>query len=169
VISARLSWMYRGNEGYDPNELGSLTQAKVATALIEAGKIVLLPWMQVARYDLIIDDDGVLSRVQCKTGQLSNGAIYFRPHSLRAAKKETGWVRVISDYRGAIDFFGVYCPDNQKVYLIPIKDVTTTGGCYLRLDPPKNNQRKRIRWAKDYEVKPRHRQPNLFDSLDLGP
>jgi hypothetical protein len=40
------------------------------------------------------------------------------------------------------------------VYLVPIGDVTTQAGCYLRVEPPRNNQRKRIRWASDYEVKP---------------
>jgi hypothetical protein len=90
--------------------------------------------------------------VQCKTGQIVNGAVVFRPHSLRAAKRETGWRRIQRDYQGQIQYFGVYCPDNEKVYLVPIEDVPLRRACSLRVDPPKNNQKKRIRWAKDYEL-----------------
>jgi hypothetical protein len=161
--------MYRTHEDYDPNEIGAITQAKVATALIGAGKLVLFLWMQVARYDLVIDEKGKFSRVQCKTGQLLRGAIYFRPQSLRAAKRETGWRRIAATYAGEVDYFGVYCPDNDKVYLVPITDVSVSVRCSLRIDPPKNNQQKRIRWASDYEVKPM-RIITAFDDWDeLGP
>ena len=72
-------------------------------------------------------------------------------------------------YEGVIDYYGVYCPDNGKVYLIPIAVVNTSSAFYLRIDPPKNNQQKRIRWAKDYEVKPRRITIELDDLDDLGP
>jgi hypothetical protein len=144
--------MYRGHEDYDPNRLGAISQVRVAAALIETGKLVWIPCMQETRTDLIIEDGDHLYRVQCKTGQLFRGAVFFRPHSLRAAKKETEWRRIARNYRGQIDYFGIYCPDNGKVYLVPIKDVQTTRACSLRIAPPKNNQRNGIRWAKDYEV-----------------
>jgi hypothetical protein len=38
------------------------------------------------------------------------------------------------------------------VYLLPIADVVTRAGAYLRVEPPQNGQRKRIRYAKDYEI-----------------
>lgn len=164
--SERMPWMYRTHEDYDPNVIGAITESRVCTALVEAGYIVLRPCVQVVRYDLVIEDEaGKLSRVQCKTGQLGEGAIIFRPWSLRAAKRETGWKRVHAGYAGEIDFYGVYCPDNGVVYLIPINDVTTTSACSLRIDPPKNNQQKRIRWARDYEVKPRR---IVMTENDLG-
>jgi hypothetical protein len=154
MLSGRMPWMYRAHEDYDPNEIGAITQAKVATALIEAGKLVLFPWMQVTRYDLVIEEKGTFFRVQCKTGQLFRGTVYFRPQSLRAAKRETGWHRMPGTYEGEIEYFGVYCPDNGAVYLVPITDVNVRCTCFLRIDPPKNNQQKRIRWARDYELKP---------------
>jgi hypothetical protein len=54
-------------------------------------------------------------------------------------------------YTNDIDYFGVYCPENDKVYLVPVED-TTQRLCSLRVTPAKNNQKKRVRWAKDYEV-----------------
>jgi len=160
--------MYRTHADYDPNEIAAITQAKVATALIEAGKVVLVPWMQVARYDLVFEEKGTFSRVQCKTGQIFRGAVYFRPQSLRAAKQETGWSRTPAGYQGEIDYFGIYCPDNGKVYLVPIAEANTRGTCFLRIDPPKNNQRKRIRWAGDYEVKPLQTKTELTEPNELG-
>lgn len=53
--------------------------------------------------------------------------------------------------------FGVYCPEVGKCYLVPVEDVTRTT-CSLRVDPPKNGQKKGIRWAANYEVRPQTRQ-----------
>jgi PD-(D/E)XK endonuclease len=54
-------------------------------------------------------------------------------------------------YRGDVEFFGVYSPDTNKVYLIPV-DVVPEGWATLRLKKPKNNQEKKIIWAADYEL-----------------
>jgi PD-(D/E)XK endonuclease len=163
MLSERLPWMYRSHEDYDPNVIGAISQAKIATALLEAGMYLLLPCMRELRYDMVIEDaEGRFLRVQCKTAQLHGGAIWFRPQSLRAAKRGTNWRRIAAGYEGEIDCFGVYCPDNGKVYLVPIADVIGHSGCFLRIDPPKNNQQKGIRWAKDYEVKPLSITRNLM-------
>jgi len=152
----RQPWTYRDHEDYDPNAIGEITQAHILCALVEEGWYVLVPWSSVKRYDLVIEDDaGRFHRVQCKTGHIKNGSVHFPTQSLRAAKKETEWRRVAVDYVGQIEYFGVYCPDNGAVYLVPIADVPNHRLCSLRLEPPKNNQQKRIRWAREYEIKPR--------------
>ena len=56
------------------------------------------------------------------------------------------------DYIGQIDEFAIYCPDTEGVYLIPIEDVLARTNAHLRVEPPLNGQRKRIRYAKDYEI-----------------
>jgi hypothetical protein len=147
------AWMCRDNPSYDPNRIGAVTQIKVMAALVEAGKVVLIPCVDVRSYDLVIEDAGRFHRVQCKTGRLFRGAVYFRPHRLRAARRETGWERRVTDYKGHVDYFGVYCPENGKVYLVPLEAVTRRA-CSLRLTPARNRQNKRIRWARDFEVKP---------------
>ncbi len=48
--------------------------------------------------------------------------------------------------------FGVYSPDTGKVYLVPVKDVPSSGDVTLRLLKTKNNQEKGVRWAKAYEI-----------------
>jgi PD-(D/E)XK endonuclease len=152
--TGRQDWTFRTHVDYDPNLIGAITQARVSAALVEAGKIVLNPYVHTPRYDLVIDDLGRFFRVQCKTGHLLRGAVYFSTQSLRAAKRGTEWRRIAFDYQGQIEYFGVYCPDNGSVYLVPIEDTATKRMCALRITPAKNNQQKRIRWAKDYEVRP---------------
>ena len=166
-MSDKPPWLVRDDPSYDPNLIGAITQAKVTAALVAAGKCVLTPVVNVRPYDLVIEDDGRFSRVQCKTGRLFRGAVLFRTHRLRAARRETGWVRRITDYTGAVDFFGVYCPDNEGVYLVPISEVTTHQVCCLRVEAARNNQNKRIRWAKEYEVVPlAARLPDPLEALE---
>ena len=54
-------------------------------------------------------------------------------------------------YQGDVEYFAVYSPDTDKVFLIPIDHVGTTQA-NLRLFPTANNQEKNVRWAKDYEL-----------------
>ena len=55
------------------------------------------------------------------------------------------------DYRGQIEYFAVYSPDLDKVYLVPVDHVGTTNA-YLRLAETANKQKKGVRWAKDHEL-----------------
>jgi PD-(D/E)XK nuclease superfamily protein len=54
-------------------------------------------------------------------------------------------------YREDAEFFGVYSPEVGQVYLILVEAVPE-GQAYLRLKQTRNNQEKRIVWAKDYEL-----------------
>jgi hypothetical protein len=56
------------------------------------------------------------------------------------------------DYQGEVDYFGVFCPETQGVYLIPIADVPMLRQGSLRVMPAKNNQQKFIRDAGQYEI-----------------
>ena len=55
-------------------------------------------------------------------------------------------------YHGEVDHFAVYCPDANAAYLVPIHDLPLRRQAALRVDPPRNNQRERIRYAADYEI-----------------
>lgn len=54
-------------------------------------------------------------------------------------------------YVGLADIFGVYFPHTESVYLVPIDAVAGHEG-RLRLEPTRNNQRRRVRLAADYEL-----------------
>ena len=56
------------------------------------------------------------------------------------------------DYCGEVDYFGVYCPETGGVYLIPMADLQLRRQGALRVDPPRNGQRKFIRYADQDEI-----------------
>jgi hypothetical protein len=51
-----------------------------------------------------------------------------------------------------VDYFAVYCPETEGVYLVPITAVPNRVSTALRVSPPRNNQRRFIRLAADYEI-----------------
>ena len=57
------------------------------------------------------------------------------------------------DYRGQVEAFGVYSPDLNLVYVVPV-EVTAIRACHLRVAPPRNNQAAGIHWAADYLIGP---------------
>ena len=61
----------------DTKAIGDMSELEAARALARAGYLVSKPLGDSHRYDLIIDDGTVLSRVQVKTGRLRKGAIIF--------------------------------------------------------------------------------------------
>jgi len=127
-------------------DVGDKSQAIILAELIRAGKVVLLPFGDNQRYDLVIDDGGIFTRVQCKTGNLVDGVITFPASSSythRGGKRKS--------YTGEIEMFAVYCPDTDKVYTILVSECPVSH-CSLRVDPPLNNNVVRIRWAKDYQL-----------------
>jgi len=129
---------------------GNRTTLAVMLALQEAGYEIGIPFGENVRYDLIIDDGARLARVQCKTGRLRGGAILFKTSSTYAHHRAPP--QASRHYQGQIDFFGVYCRETSGVYLIPIDDVAPQWQAMLRVDAPRNSQRKRIRLAADYQI-----------------
>jgi len=127
--------------------VGDITQSQVMAALLKRGKKVLMLFGDNFRYDLVVEEDGRFTRIQCKTGKLNRGAIVF---SVASSQYHRGGKR--HDYRGQVDAFGVFCPDNEKVYIIPIDDLPLAREAKLRLTPPGNAQVKGIRWAARYEI-----------------
>jgi hypothetical protein len=109
-----------------------------------------VPFGENTRYDLIIDDDGRLVRVQCKSGRLRNGSVHFNTASTYAHHANPETRR--RDYHGEVDCFAVYCRETGGIYLIPIDDARVKAQCALRVAPPRNGQRRKIRNALDYEI-----------------
>lgn len=133
-----------------PKRVGDRTTMAVMLALELAGYVVSMPFGENSRYDLVIDDGASLSRVQCKTGRLRAGAIVFPACSSYAHHRNAELST--RDYIGEIDYFAVYCAATSGVYLIPIADAQLRRSGALRVDPPRNSQRRRIRLAADYEI-----------------
>ncbi len=130
---------------------GDISESAVVTRLLQCGYEVLLPYGQMHRYDLVIEDVvGKFWRVQVKTGWLNEEQSVIRfatSSSMNYTVKHKG----TRSYRGQCEYFAIYVEALNKVYFIPVNEVGATKGT-LRLTPSKNNQEKNVRWAKDYEL-----------------
>ena len=133
----------------DTKSKGDISELRVAIELTKLGYLVSKPLGENQRYDLIADDGQRLQRVQVKTGRVRGGVIMFSCCSTHGHRR-TGNLAT-RPYIGQIELLAVYCPDIEKVYLVPEADLTRTK-IQLRLVAPRNNMTKTIRWASRYEL-----------------
>lgn len=130
---------------YNPKAIGERSEAIIAAHYLMRGDVVLHPFGDNQRYDLVVENDGKFRRIQCKTGKLDGDVIRFSTASCAGGK-------VKKDYVGQIEAFAVYCPQNQKVYEVPI-EAAPSRSMMLRLASPKNNSAvSTVNWASDYEI-----------------
>jgi hypothetical protein len=128
---------------------GDISELRVAVELTKLGYLISKPLGENQRYDLIADDGQRLHRVQVKTGRVRGGVIMFSCCSTHGHRR-TGNLAT-RPYTGQIELLAVYCPDTEKVYVVPEADLTRTK-IQLRLVAPRNNMTKTIRWASKYEL-----------------
>jgi PD-(D/E)XK endonuclease len=135
-------------------EMGERSEAIIIGRLVYSGYTILKPFGENQRYDLVIEDaDRQFWRVQCKTAWLSKDqkTIVFNSCSNHYAYTWHKSAVTRRHYRGEVEYFAVYSPDLDKVYLIPVEHVGISNGT-LRLAPTANKQEKNVHLAKDYEV-----------------
>jgi hypothetical protein len=147
-------------KGENTANKGLVGHTAILNALVAAGKEVLIPWGDHRRYDLAYIEVGELIkngeprliRVQCKVARISpdGGYITFNAYSVMPGEK--GRRSVKKGYEGDAEMFGIYSPDTGKIYLVPVSEVPSGENINLRLLNAKNNQWKKIRWAKNYEL-----------------
>ena len=134
----------------NPARIGLTAHTAILHKLVSTGFEVLQPLSDNLRYDLAYyaEETAELVRIQCKAGRYvpEIGCIFFKNF------KRTGGRTGRRGYFGDVEYFGVYCEELNKGYLIPVDLVPYTGEVHLRVMPSKNNQMKKVIWARDYEV-----------------
>ncbi|HEX3433463.1 MAG TPA: group I intron-associated PD-(D/E)XK endonuclease [Solirubrobacteraceae bacterium] len=133
-----------------PSQKGAAAEAAITAAVIQQGFTVLRPLCEGRRYDLIVDLEPALLRVQCKLAQRIGGVLGVRTVTSRFTPN--GYVR--KPYSSAeIDAIAAYAPELQASFLIPMTSISGCRGMIsLRLEPTRNNQAEGVRWARDYEL-----------------
>lgn len=131
--------------GCETKEKGNVSEAAVLCKLVKLGFAVLQPFGDNQPYDLVVDFKSNFYRLQCKTGRLKDGVIGF--NTVSTLPRFNGGYDYRS-YDGKADYFAVYCPQNDEVYVIPVEQ-TAKGKGSIRVEPTKNGQAKGIVWAKD--------------------
>ena len=129
------------------DQKGAVAELAVAKAAVEAGVGVYVPFGD-ERADMILELGDLLLRTQCKWAARTGDVLIVRAY--RCRRTAAGLVRRFYD-PNEIDVFAAYSPDTGKCYLIPHAEAPPRGAIALRLSATKNNQERRIRWAKDYE------------------
>jgi hypothetical protein len=134
-----------------PSQKGAVAEAAITAMTIQLGLTVLRPLCEGRRYDLVIDLEPALLRVQCKLARRISGVLSVKLQTSRCTPG--GYVR--TSYTAAeVDTIAAYSPELHRGFLIPISEASGRRSIYLRLDPTKNNQANGIKWARDYEFAP---------------
>lgn len=125
---------------------GNLTELKCCLAFIEQGYKVSIPYGEDCKYDLIVDINNHLYRIQCKTSRaLPNANDGFR-FNTRSVVITTHGAKESCYSKTEIDYFAtVY---EGKCYLVPVEECGHEK--VLRFHYPPNGQKKNISLADDY-------------------
>jgi len=126
--------------------MGLAAHTAVLHKLVSKGLEVLQPLGDHLRYDL--EETGELVRVQCKAGRYETaiGCVLFKSFN------KTGGRGKRRSYVGDAEYFGVYRAELNTIYFIPLEKVPSADEVHLRIQPTKNNQEKKVIWARDYEI-----------------
>ena len=135
--------------GLTPSQKGAAAEAAITSAVIQLGLTVLRPLCEGRRYDLIVDLEPRLLRVQCKLVRRRGGVLMVRLETSRHTPR--GYV--FTSYSATeIDAVVAYSPELNRSFLLPIAEVAGRRGVHLRLEPARNRQSKGVRWAEDYSL-----------------
>ena len=122
---------------------GITTEMYVAAYLLSLGYNVSQPMCQDSKYDLIVDVNDKLLRLQVKTARLSdNNSIIFNCRTTKNSR--TNKSRAYGE--NEIDFFATYW--NNQVYLVPVGQCSSEKRLHLQ-KPRQSN------WSyiEDYKAK----------------
>lgn len=123
--------------------LGKIGELRVASELLKLGYDVFLPLTEELPVDLVACKGDKFYKVQVKTRNPRNGKILVPTRVNKIKRYMDSDVSVII----------VYDPKNDNGYWIPISEVQGNANTItLRLVPPKNNQTRGVRSAKDFKI-----------------
>jgi hypothetical protein len=129
------------------NQKGAVAEAAIVKVAALLGIGVAKPLWDVP-YDLILDLPGTLIRVQCKWAVVRGEVVDVRCR--RCRRGSNGFIHRGYD-ADEIDAVAAYCAELDRCFLIPQAIAVGQIGVSLRLTPTRNNQRRKIHWAENFE------------------
>lgn len=119
---------------FDRKQTGRIGLSMAINYFTCKGYTISIPLNDTQWYDLIIEKDGKFETVQCKATQTQSDKIDFRS---TGGTKGTSYDNLLN--HSTLDW--LFCVNKDlNMWLIPIKDITTTKQITLRTEPTKNNQ-----------------------------
>lgn len=128
-------------------QIGEIAVLAVAKKLAEKGITVAFPLGDSVRYDLLLELNGRFARIQVKSFRNKNGVLQVRLWNTSTRRGEFIKKRYLPSQ---IEAFLVYNRSDDSLYILP-PSMLRQGEVTLRLGPPKNNQQKKLHWAKSYK------------------
>lgn len=153
---------------------GCLNELLCISGFIKLGYECSIPYGNGAKYDFIVDVDGELLRIQCKTAtQVKNRALNSISEyddaiqiNLTTSTTNTKEVKKYTYNNKQIDYFAIFY--NEQVYTIPIAEVEGKQTITLRFSPPSNGQTNYHK-ADDYKIeKFFSKSKNFIDNKNIG-
>lgn len=133
---------------------GMITELECIKAFIDLGYHCSIPYGDCARYDVVVDIDNKLYRVQCKTSSWSTDTVKEKvAFEISTVTTTTNTKKTIRKTysEDEVDFF--YTCFNGESYLIPIAEIAGKTTFRIRYEYPSNNQKQGIHLASNYELK----------------
>ena len=132
--------------------IGNLTELQCITRFYELGYPISIPYGDSEKYDMILDVNGKLYRLQCKHAKPHINEEFVVDYIRLKTIWSSGYTRnkpyVRHKYsKEDCDYFVTHY--NGKNYLIPVENCSDEKT--LRIIPPKNHQIKGISFLKDFE------------------
>ena len=127
-------------------QLGLLGELKAQYDFIKAGWDVSIPLGDYCSYDFIAIKTDKSLRIQVKTTEMIRHDEGIMKFSVTSANYYVNKIYTEKD----CDYFYLYCLENEKGYLYSLQNGTTTH-TFLRIYPPKNNQKNGINFAENFE------------------
>lgn len=133
---------------------GIITELECIKAFVELGYHCSIPYGDCARYDIVVDINNKLYRVQCKTASWVKDTAQEKVAFEISTRTTTTNTKTTIRKTYSIDevdlFFTFF---EGKAYLIPIEEIAGKTSFRFRFEYPSNNQKQGIHLAKDYELK----------------
>jgi hypothetical protein len=132
-------------------QLGDTAELAVALDLRRRGYRVAFPFGEDCDYDLIVDRDGALERVQVKHTRSDGEVVIVR---CRSQSLTNGKVRATKRYTAeTIDWLAVFDATSGRCLYVPASELASgRSELRLRVTPARNGQRRGIRSADDYAL-----------------
>lgn len=125
---------------------GDIGVTKVIADLTEKGFNVSIPLSEHLKYDLIVEKEAKIKRVQVRFTSSVKGAIPVKLKSSWSDKKGNHITkREKSDY----DILAIFCPETMCVYYLKDEDFSNSSQVTIRLEKSKNNQQVGVRYASE--------------------
>jgi hypothetical protein len=130
------------------DQKGAIAELAIQLAASKLGIEVYRPVAEGGRFDMILAPGSQLIRVQCKWAARRGNVLVISCESARRGPEGMIRRRYTAE---EVDAISAYSLELDRCFLIPIALVEHRPSIILRLNPCRNNQKRRVNWADDFD------------------